>query len=448
MRLFGLDIRRAAKAEATAATPSPVRVSTASYANPLGIGTEIPLTVDYSVYDTLVASVPFIDVALRKLTRMIAPFEVTSDNPDTAEYLNAWLSSCTVDDVFTGFNSFSQPYIRQMLTYGKTAGEVALTKTRREVAGLYVIASSQVRLLRVGDQVVIGEQAINGALTPYPDQSLILYSASGKEGDQLHGTSLLRSIPWVANIVLGMENSIRQKWQRNGAPSYLVAWNVPETVEIPQEALDTARDAMKSDWLNAQQARRQAEGIMDFFAAVQGSITAVPIDNGNELDFATPYRALTEQIVSSVELAPFMLGLQWSTTERLSQQQADAIVACCDQMRAELEPDFLRALQIVAAMAGQPGEVGIEWAEVSLQDVTATAQANLLNAQAQQLRTNNALAAWRNGWTDQRGAKALAGYDDAEDIVVPLEAPVMPATGAAASAGYDGLAKALWEQYP
>lgn len=143
-----------------------------------------------------------------------------------------------------------------------------------------------------------------------------------------------------------------------------------------------------------------------------------------------------------------MLGLQWSTTERLSQQQADAIVACCDQMRAELEPDFLRALQIVAAMAGQPGEVGIEWAEVSLQDVTATAQANLLNAQAQQLRTNNALAAWRNGWTDQRGAKALAGYDDAEDIVVPLEAPVMPATGAAASAGYDGLAKALWEQYP
>jgi hypothetical protein len=427
-----------------------VASSSRSYDSPLGIvGTNtLKQDVDLAVYDSLIRAFPFLDVGLRKLARMIVPFTVKCDNEATETALNEWIGNCVVEDVFRGITPFTRPYVRQALQYGRSAGEIVLSETKRDIAGLTVIDAKKVRLIRTEEGLQVGERNALGQEIIYPDQSLILYSALNKEGDDPLGVSLLRSIPFVSDICLRMENAVRQMWQRHGAPSFLILHTVDSDIPVSDEQLSARRSAIESAWHDSQKARRNNEGIIDFTVALQGGLTFQSIGaDVKELEFPNTYRALTEQIVSSVELAPFMLGLQWSTTERLSQQQADAIIGAIDDFRAELKPDFERVIDWVQRVNGWRGNAYIEWEEVNLQDRRETAEAERVKAVADTTRLQYALTAWANGFIDQDGAAELAGFED--PVVTAMDAPVMPgAAGGNANAGADAAAQALWGAYP
>lgn len=45
------------------------------------------------------------------------------------------------------------------------------------------------------------------------------------------------------------------------------------------------------------------------------------------LDTEVPVRQLLEQIIAKLGVPPFLLGLHWSTTERMSKQQADLLTS-------------------------------------------------------------------------------------------------------------------------
>ena len=472
MRLFGLDIRRSARladtpppsaSQPTVTTGRPVTVSTRSYWSPFqdlyqpGKGSPtayIQDDVELAVYDVICKSVPFIDVALRKLARMIAPFGVACDNEATQENLNAWIDQVPSNWLFDGFTPFARRYVRANLQYGRSAGEIALAQNKREVGGLFNIDSKRIRLIPAeGGQLLLGEEDQFGTLKAYDQQDLFLYSALNGEGDNPNGVSILRSIPFVADMLLRMENATRQKWQRQGAPSFL--WHAkfdPGTLISP-DALDKARSNMQDGWDAAQEARYTQEGIIDFFNASQADLTVKAIDSSGELNFNDPYRAMAEQIVSSTELAPFMLGLQWSTTERLSQQQADAIMGMVESVRTELEPDFARAVDWQQRLAGWRGNTTIAWQDVSLQDRVETARADLFEAQAQEKRNANADWLWKRGGVDQLGALNEAGYE-VEAVVTPMDGP--PAAPVPLAQGQPGGGgqppqfgqQSWWDRYP
>lgn len=463
MRLpFGLEIRRsggpAAKPKEPQSYPAPVTASKRSYEDPLGYGLNgyIPDPVDLALYDALVAGIPFLDVALRKLARMIVPFEVTCDNEATKEALEDWLGGVRVGYLNTGFMGFARRHVRQVLQYGKSAGEIALTESRRDIAGLFVVDAKSVRLVprngpdgRIED-LLLGQVDKYGTINTFPQQDLFVYTSFNGEADNPHGISILRSVPFLSDIVLRMENALRQKWQRHGAPSFLVQYEAPESA--PESTLGEARASMTNEWVDGMRARWDNEGIIDFFGATPGKISVQAISDGQELQFVEPFRALMEQIVSVTELAPFMLGLQWSTTERLSQQQADAIIGCVDDYRTELEPDFLHILNWAQRMMGLAGTVGLEWADVNLQDRVETARADLVEAQARALKQKNAEWGWRNGALDQAGALQEAGYE-VEEPLLPLDAPyavaaptaTMPGGG---NTGAGVFASDYWNRYP
>lgn len=447
MKLFGLDIRRAQDAMA-ASTPIVARpISRRSYDDPLGLGPGkvLDAAVDLKLYDAIVKAMPFVDRALRTFSRMIVPFDIECENQSTQEGLEEWLELCRIGYLFRGVNAFSRPYVRQVLQYGKSAGEVVLAASKRDVESLQVISAKKLRLLKDPQAgLLIGEDKGLGKIEAFENQELFIYSALNTEGDNPHGVSLLRSIPFVADIALRMENAIRQMWQRHGAPSFFIHVEAKPEVAITDERLKEIQASVESDWHDSQTARYNQEGIMDFVAATQMSMTFHAIGaDVKELTFDIPFRALQEQIVSSVELAPFMLGLQWSTTERLSQQQADGIIGSIGDIRAELQPDFLHVLDWVQRTRGLRGKVRIKWAKVNLQDAVETARAELFAVQAAKLRQANALLGWANGFVDQEAARKLAGYAEGK-VAFKVEAPVLgPTSGSAAS-----LATALWKTYP
>lgn len=57
--------------------------------------------------------------------------------------------------------------------------------------------------------------------------------------------------------------------------------------------------------------------VRDFVSVGDVSIKAIGADN-QILDSETPVRQILEQLVAKTGLPPFMLGLSWSSTERMS----------------------------------------------------------------------------------------------------------------------------------
>ena len=121
--------------------------------------------------------------------------------------------------------------------------------------------------------------------------------------------------------------------------------------------------------------------VRDFVAVGDVQIRVIGADN-QFIDTQVPVRQLLEQVVAKTGLPPFLLGLSWSTTERMSRQQADILTTELESYRGILTPVVERICRMVLDLAGTPGEVEVLWDNISLQDETELAQARYVNAQA------------------------------------------------------------------
>ena len=104
------------------------------------------------------------------------------------------------------------------------------------------------------------------------------------------------------------------------------------------------------------------------------------------LDSQVPVRQVLEQIVAKTSIPPFMLGLNWSSTERMSTQQADLLTSELTAIRRSVEPVVERICELWLRIHGYGGGVSVEWADINLQDEVEEAKAALYLAQAERLR--------------------------------------------------------------
>ena len=86
-------------------------------------------------------------------------------------------------------------------------------------------------------------------------------------------------------------------------------------------------------------------------------------------------------------LPPFLLGLNWSTTERMSTQQADLLTSELWALRRVVEPAMEKICRTFLALEGLDDRVELIWDDISLQDIIQEAQANLYRAQAEKQRS-------------------------------------------------------------
>ena len=106
------------------------------------------------------------------------------------------------------------------------------------------------------------------------------------------------------------------------------------------------------------------------------------------LDTEIPVRQLLEQIVSKLSIPPFLLGLNWSSTERMSTQQADILTSELEYYRRLLTPVIQQICTAFLRTIGSTAEISVEWDTINLQDETEQALARLHTAQAMQIEQN------------------------------------------------------------
>ena len=90
--------------------------------------------------------------------------------------------------------------------------------------------------------------------------------------------------------------------------------------------------------------------------------------------------------IAKTGLPPFMLGLNWSTSERMAQQQTDMFTSELWHYRRILTPVIKRICSMFLRMNGFDPCCEVEWDEISLLDETEQARAAYYNAQAEKYR--------------------------------------------------------------
>lgn len=338
---------------------------------PYGI---VPISTERALYKALRSSVPIIDAAISKIRRLIGSFEINCTDKSVERRLRKFLKSVKVGAMGKGIDEFTGAYLEELLTYGNAVGEIVTAGGK--VAALYNADLNHVVLEETEPMKVVVSAVKNGVAEPCPYQDLIVCSALNPEAGSIRGTSLLRGLPFVSEILLKIYKTIGINWERVGNVRFAVSCSSDGNTYAPDRAKSIA-----AEWQKAM----KSGAVSDFVSVGDVSIKAIGSDI-QILDSEVPVRQLMEQIVAKMGVPPFLLGLSWSSTERMSSQQADILTSELESYRRLLEPVIMRIIDIWMMLEGVNCDYEIDWSDITMQDEVDHANANYLAAKTDRLR--------------------------------------------------------------
>lgn len=340
----------------------------------------VPLrTGNMRLYEAIRCNVPIVDAAIDKIVRLVGGFTVTCEDKALEADLSEFLSTVRVGPAQTGICAFLASYLDQLLMYGTAVAEIVPNTSFTDIAALYNAPLD-------GLEIVSGDNPFDtavcrreyGVLTPAPYQQLIMHSALRPAAGSAVGTSLLASMPFVTDILMKIYSCIGGNFERMGNLRYAVTYRPQgdsDRVSAKERAMQIAEQ-----WTGAMQSRE----VRDFVAVGDVDIKVIGADS-KMLSTEVPVRQMLEQIVAKTGLPPFLLGLSWSSTERMSAQQADILTSELEYYRSLLTPIILQICNMWQHMHSQAKKLSVEWDCINMQDEIDISRARLYNAQAQQI---------------------------------------------------------------
>ena len=325
-------------------------------------------------------AIPIIDAAIYKIIRLTGGFHIECENKACERDLSRFLSEVKVGSGQRGINAFMSSYFEQLLTYGTAVGEI-ITDRSGNFAALYNADIDDIELKRGDDgfsTVVCVRDVAQPKPVAYPE--LVLLSVLNPEAGHLNGNSLLKGLPFVSNILMKIYNTIGINWERVGNVRFAVTYKPQNDVVDRAYAKDRAQQ-VAHEWSEAMQPGNQ---VRDFVAVGDVSIKAIGADN-QILDSEVPVRQMLEQIVAKTGLPPFMLSLSWSSTERMSSQQADVLTSELEAYRRLLTPVIEKICGFWMRTQGISEFFSVEWDDITLQDELELAKARLYRAQSEKI---------------------------------------------------------------
>ncbi len=342
---------------------------------PLGGGEE-------RIYRELREAIPVLDAAVGKLVRLSGGFQVRCKNPHAQQKLENFLKNVPCGRGQVGIDSFLSGYVDSLLTVGRAVGEMVLAGDK--LRAVYWGDVTQLQICE-GDSpldVVLYGPDSHGTLRALPYQHLLLFTTLNPEPGHPYGVSLFRGMPFLADILMKIYAAIGANWERAGNVRYSVICKNGENAD-PATVQDQGAQIAK-EWARAMEDSKNGT-VRDFVAVGDVQIKVI----GGEapiLDSQVPVKQILEQLVAKTGLPPFLLGLSWSTTERMSTQQADILTSELWALRRSIEPVVRKICKTYLALEGLDDRVEIEWNDISLQDITEEAKAELYAAQAAKYR--------------------------------------------------------------
>lgn len=353
-------------------------VQTARPENPFSaFGGSVPIRAGQrGLYTALRESVPVIDAALDKIVRLVGGFHVECAAGARKE-LSEFLDSVPANAAQTGIQPFLDGYLSQLLTYGNAVGEMVVSGGR--LAALYNASLDDVELRAGGPIGIEVRRRESGGSVPVRYPELVLCSALNPPPGSAAGVSVLHGLPFVSGILLRIFDAVGRNWQRVGDVRFAVTYK-PGPDEADRAYAGERARQIASEWGRAM----RGGGVSDFVCVGDVDIRAIGADCPI-LDSEIPVRQMLEQIVAKLGVPPFLLGLSWSSTERMSSQQADILTSELKAYRRLLNPVVSRICSLWLRLGGYDPKFEIVWDDITLQDSTELAAARYKNALAAQI---------------------------------------------------------------
>ena len=330
------------------------------------------------LYEALRDAVPILSAAIGKLVRLTVGFSAHCASPAADAVLQKFLTDVPLAGCGSGVHAFVSAYLDQLLTYGTAVGEILVRNGK--VAGLYNTPLRNIELRRAADGFRAEVCAGDMEKLPVRFPEFILLSALDPAPGALHGTSLLQGLPFVSAILLKIFAATGQNWERVGNVRFAVTYK-PQNDALDRTFAKERAMQVAAQWSDAMQPGSRAK---DFVTVGDVSIRAIGADAPIP-DSEVPVRQMLEQILAKTGLPPFMLGLSWSSTERMSAQQADMLTSELEAYRAILTVVLQKILRTFLRLEGFADEPEIIWNDITLQDEVELSRARLYDAQAQKL---------------------------------------------------------------
>lgn len=330
------------------------------------------------LYDKLRFHIPIIDAAITKIIRLTGGFEVICSDESLQNELNSFLENVPVGLTGKSISTFIDNFLDSLITFGSAVGEIVIDSSENRIAGLYNGDPSAVKI-SAGASPLSRQYSVrsdNGKFRNIAHPERILYSSLP------NGRSVLRGLPAISSILLRIYQCIGQNFERAGNVRYAVTYKPQkdsgDAVYSKERALQIARE-----WQDGMNSAKYGS-VKDFVAVGDVDIKVIGADN-QLFDTNVPVRQLLEQIVSKLSIPPFLLGLSWSSTERMSSQQADILTSELEYYRRILTPVITDIADAYLCSKGYDAQCRVEWVNINLQDESALAEARLKNAQAREI---------------------------------------------------------------
>ncbi|HIY21685.1 MAG TPA: phage portal protein [Candidatus Flavonifractor merdigallinarum] len=335
------------------------------------------------LYRTIREAIPIVDAAILKLIRLTGGVGVVPRDTRAQGALSEFLRTVDTGRGQRGVQSFLDSYVDSLLTCGQAVGEMVVDWRRQELLALLCGNVEHVEV-REGDtpmDFALCRRDAGGALVTLPQQDLLLFTPFQPEAEHPYGVSLLRSMPFLTGILLKIYQAMGMNWERMGNVRFAVVCKPGSEGGLYAQERS---EQIAREWSAAMQATKDGS-VRDFVAVGDVEIKVIGADN-QILDSEVPVRQILEQLVARTGIPPFLLGLSWSSTERMSTQQADLLTTEITAIRRSLEPVVERICEMWLRLHGYDHRVTVEWEDINLQDLVEEAKAQLYREQALALR--------------------------------------------------------------
>lgn len=342
---------------------------------------ELPAAVqpfEKELYDRLRCAVPIIDAAIMKIIRLTGGFHVVCSDEEYQQELDSFLSSVPVGLTGRSVGCFADNFLDSLLTYGSAVGEIVTDTEQQRIAGLWNGDISRIRIASGADPFIrsytITESDGSSRKIAHPER--ILYSSL------TGGHSLLRGLPSLSGILMRIYDCIGQNFDRAGNVRYAVTYKPTGEAGDVMYSRERAQQIAR-EWADGMNSAKYGQ-VKDFVAVGDVDIKVIGAEN-KLFDTNVPVRQILEQLIAKLSIPPFLLGLSWSSTERMSSQQADILTSELEYYRRLLTPVICDVGNAYLASVGAQATCSVEWDNINLQDETALAEARLKNAQAREI---------------------------------------------------------------
>ena len=328
---------------------------------------------EHELYERLRSAVPIVDAALMKIVRLTGGYRVICSDDNLQSVLDYFLDNVPVGIAGKSVYSFTDCYLDNLLTYGSAVGELIIDENSNEISGLYIGRTDNLEIVRGKTPVDRCYRLKCGdsyKSIKRPDR--ILFTSLGTSEGK--GKSLLYGLPALSGILLRIYQCIGQNFDRAGNIRYAVTYKPPSDSGERSFAKERAIQIAK-EWSDGMTSAKYGQ-VKDFIAV--GDVDIKVIGAENQLyNTEIPVRQLLEQIIAKLSIPPFLLGLNWSSTERMSAQQADILTSELEYYRRLMTPVICSVGNAYLRSVGSMATCSVEWSIINLQDEKELAEARL-----------------------------------------------------------------------